>query len=152
MSENSRREQIIKKIIEELTSISWVSAERIKRVRPTIEELSNYPETLLPLLVVEFSLPVPEEKLSGRSQGSVEKIISVLEGRVFCYIVENENPDGVVSDYADDLFVKLYEDPTKGKLCISLKVIPQAEVAVWAPYVAFCIKCKLKYIHDKGGI
>lgn len=150
MAENSKRELIILRIIEELESVIWVK--QVKRVRPTMAELMNYAGTALPLITVEAKLPVPIEKKSSRRPGILDVFLSKLPVEIFCYILENENPDSIISNYLDDLWVKMYEDVLKDGLCLTTIVTPQVETLSLAPYTAFGIEVTLTYLHTTSGI
>lgn len=150
MAIDSKREKIILRIVEELQTVSWV--EQVKRVRPTMVELESYPGTMLPLLTVEAGLPVPIEKKSSRKPGEIQAVISNLTVKVFCYILENENPDSIISNYLDDLWSKMYEDVLKGGLCIETIVKPQMDVLIMFPYTAFSINVTLTYLHTTNNI
>lgn len=150
MAENSKREGLILRVIEELGTITWVS--HIRRVRPTMEELTNYPGTMLPLLTVEAGLPVPVEKKSSRVPGKVDVFRSDLSVDIFCYALENETPDVVISNYLDDIWAKMYEDGTKNGMCLSTTVTPRAEKLVFLPYTAFSVNVILNYLHTTNGI
>lgn len=145
MADNSTREQLILRVIEELTSIPWVNQTR--RVRPTMEDLTSYSSTMLPLIIVEAGLPVPVEKKSSRVPGRIDLFVSELSVEVFCYILENEEPDVIISNYLDDIWVKLHEDPLKNSLCIGTTVKPRVEKLILSPYTAFSVNVVLTYIH-----
>lgn len=150
MSENSIRELLVLKVIEELETITWVKM--VKRVRPTMVELENYPTTMLPLIVVEAGLPVPVEKKSSRRPGGIDIIMSNLTIKIFCYMLENTNPDSLVSNYLDDIWKKMYVDVLKGNLSIETNVKPHPETLVFSPYTAFSVDVEITYVHDTNGI
>lgn len=150
MAENSKRELLILKVIEELDSVEWVKT--IERVRPTMVELENYPNTMLPMVAVEGGLPVPVEKKSSMRPGGVDIIVSKLTLKLFCYILDNVTPDSTISNYLDDIWAKMYEDPLKGNLSIETTVEPHSETLVFSPYTAFSVNVTVVYLHDTNGI
>lgn len=150
MAENSIRERIVLRIIEELESVVWVR--QVRRIRPTMAELMNYPATALPLITVEAQLPNPVEKKSSRRPGVLDVFVSELSVNIFCYILENKNPDSIISNYLDDLWATLYEDVLKNKLCIKTILTPEVETLSLAPYTAFGIDVTLTYLHTTSGI
>lgn len=156
MAENSGRELILVKVvdlIEEVSSIVTVS-----RTRIGFADLGNYSGPQLPLVAVEGSLPKPIPKRSGRSPGISDKFISDLTVSLFCYAMDNVNPDSMVSNLADDLWAKIYSNPIltttdyPGGLAIQVDVDPEVKVGIWDPYVVFKMNCVYKYIHGTGGI
>jgi len=156
MAINSIREQIlvqVKSNIEEVNSITTV-----ERVRPAFADLGNYAETQLPLVAIVGELPSPVPKRSGRQTGLMDKFISSLKVELFCHAFDNLNPDSTISDLADDLWNKIYSDPTlittaypKG-LVLEVEVSPEPKVGTWDPYVVFKMVCTYKYVHGTGGI
>jgi len=156
MAENSKRELIILELISNLEDISSINA--VERIRPSFADLGNFADTQLPLVAVVGKLPKPVPKRSGRTTGKMDKFISDLEIDLFCYAMDNVNPDSKVSDLADDLWTKIYSDPTlitddypKG-LTLEVVVMPEIQVGIWDPYVVFKMVCTYKYIHGTGGI
>lgn len=150
MAANSKREQIILQVKRELETLR--SIKTVCRSRPSLTELSTFSSTQLPLLAIESSLPSPVQKPSFRFPGKVDLFISNLEIKVFCYELENVNPDSVISNLADDLWVKVYEDPQHNGLCLKTDILPQIKTAIWHPYIAFFFKINLTYQHTTGGI
>lgn len=150
MSINSKREQIILQIIRELNVITSIS--HVKRVRPSLDDLASFPTTMLPLIAVECSLPKPIQKKSSRVPGKIDLFISELEVSLFCYAIENVNPDVLISNLADDIWHKMYEDPLHNELCLETDMMPTLQTAIWNPYIALTMKTTLIYIHDIGGI
>lgn len=156
MAANSKRELIILELVNNIEDISSINT--VERVRPNFADLGNFAETQLPLVAVVGKLPKPVPKRSGRQTGIVDKFISDLEIDLFCYAMENVNPDSKVSDLADDLWAKIHSDPTlitddylKG-LTLQVDVMPEIQVGIWDPYVVFKMVCIYKYVHTIGGI
>jgi hypothetical protein len=150
MAENSKREQIILKVVgllEKLTSIKTVV-----RTKQSYSDLQNFALPQLPVAAVVGNLPVPKEKLSARRIGNVDTIISELTVRVLVYGQNNENPDGDISKLADDIWAKLYSNQTLDGMTLGMLLTVEEDPEYWAPYYAFQITCKLTYQHDTGGI
>ncbi len=155
MAAGSIRENNITALIARLVALSWITgSNNIKRVRPTLAELENYPDTLLPILVVEADLPVIEEKRPGRSSTEKDTFISVLEVGIFCYFLDNDNPDEKISDYMDDLWNLILSDQSNSSNCFETEIIPSEDASVlhMKPYAAFRLNIQLKYQHTNEGI
>jgi hypothetical protein len=60
--------------------------------------------------------------------------------------------DAKISSTADDLWVTLNSDQSWGGLAAGTEVAPDADVAVYDPYLAFRMKLTITYIHGIGGI
>lgn len=150
MSVNSIRENIILQIRTELETLE--SIKTVRRIRPSLNELSSFPSTQLPLIAVESGLPSPIQKKSSRIPGVTDNFISELIINIFCYALENVNPDSLISNLADDIWNVLYLDPLHNNLCLSTNIYPQLQTAIWHPYIAFSFKTTLTYIHTRKGI
>jgi len=150
MSTGSKREQIILQVKSELEELS--SIKTVQRVRPTLSDLSTFSSAQLPLIAMESNLPVPVQKKSSRIQGSVDLFVSKLEIKIYCYALDNKEPDTLISNLADDIWKKIYEDTRHNDLCLETDVEPQVQVAIWHPFIAFNFKIILIYTHTTGGI
>ena len=126
----------------------------IKRTRPTLTELKNYPDTLLPMIVCEAGLPSIEEKRAARSSLEKDTFISNLNIGLFCYFLDNENPDEKISNYMDDLWALILSDQSNSGNCFETTIIPtdEANILHLKPYAAFKININLKYQHTSEGI
>lgn len=150
MAENSIREQLIEAVkaqVETLTSIVTV-----KRIQPTFNDLSTMSGPQLPLIAIVGQMPVPIQKIFRRTAGGVEKFRSKLPVDVFCYAMDNDTPDTLTSDLADDIWRVLHADQTWGSLAIATEVIPELKVGRVAPFIMFKMLCEIEYIHSGGGI
>lgn len=152
MALNSRREQILTKIVTELGELGTILT--VDRVMPNgVSDLESYAITQLPLAAVVGNLPNPEYKMSGRNQHTVDKVISELGINLYVYAQDNVTPDSTISLLADDIWAKMLADETHGFEWVTRTWIrPDVNVAVWAPYCAFNMLVNVSYIHDKGGI
>lgn len=152
MADNSRREQILVQVVSDLGSIPAI--EQVKRVQPnTLDDIRRYSTGQMPLAVVIGGMPKPTEHISGRGPGGVDIIVSVLKVELYCYFMDNENPDSTLSSLLDDIWAALYADQTLGfKFVQGVTIDPKVEVAAWPPYVAFSLTFNVTYNHTTGGI
>lgn len=150
MGADSIRERIVNFIIAEIQSLETIKT--VIRKQPSYNDLKLFSNMQFPAVAVVAGLPVPEEKVPGRSSSAYDRIISDLDVKVFCYLQDRANPDAMISNLLDDLFSKLYQDKTKGGLVISTILKPEENYEYWDPYGAFCLIVKMKYKHTIGGI
>jgi len=152
MAANSRREQILLKLIDELDALRTIKF--VDRKQPQgISDLQQYAETQLPLAVVMGRLPAPEYKISRRDGHTVDMVTSVLGVDVICYAHDNVNPDSTISNLADDIWAALLADETHGFQWVTgTVIIPETNIGVWDPYCAFSMLVNITYLHGKGGI
>ena len=156
MAVNSHRELILVEVVDMIEEVS--SIKTVQRTRIGFSELGNYSGRQLPLVAVVGKLPKPAPKRSGREPGASDMFISDLGVDLFCYAMDNETPDSTVSNLADDLWAKIYSNPTlvttqypRG-LALQVDVVPEISVGIWDPYIVFKMNCIYKYIHGTGGI
>lgn len=157
MAANSTREQIILQVVSDLGSlITDGTIKTISRRLPEgIEDLDRYASTQLPLVVVMGRLPRLIEIHGGhRSNRTADcKLVKwALLVDVYGYFMDNTDPDSTLSSFADDIFRVLNVDPSKGGLALDTKVMPDPEVGIWDPYVAFKFVTEITYVHTLGGI
>lgn len=152
MADNSRREQLLLKLKENLEEITAVK--QVTRVQPnTLDDIRRYSTTQMPLIAAIGGVPQPKEHLTGRGPGGVDIVLSELKVDLFVYFMDNETPDSTLSSLMDDIWAKIYEDQTLGfKWCNGLTIDPKVEIAAWRPYVAFSMSVLLMYFHTTGGI
>lgn len=152
MAHNSKREQLLAKIVSELEELN--SIKTVDRVMPGgLSDLEQYAATQLPLAAVMGKLPDPTYKITTRTGHTVDKVTSVLGVNLFVYAQDNVSPDTTVSMLADDVWAKLLADETHGfKWVTGTQIVPDVNVAVWSPYCAFNMLVNITYLHDKGGI
>lgn len=118
-----------------------------------VSELQAYPQTQLPLAVVMGRLPAPTYKVSTRNGHTVDLVRSVLGVDIIVYALNNVDPDSTISELADDVWARMFEDETHGfKWVLGTEVVPETNVGVWDPYCAFSMLVNITYIHGKGGI
>jgi len=153
MAANNKRESIILAVVAKINELDSIVA--VKRKMPEgIDELKTIASIQFPFVSVMAKLPSPEEHRNTRHRANPhrDKFISQLEIMINCYFMDNQNPDITMGNLADDLFAKLYEDQTLGRLAVGLEVVPQQDIGVWDPYGAFSLICRVTYIHGTGGI
>lgn len=150
MAIDSIREQILvhlKALVEGLSSIKTVT-----RTKQSYAGLEEFAITQLPLVAVVGRLPQPVEHINRRVPGGVDLIVSALPVEFYVYSTDNENPDTLISNLADDLWALLYADQTLGGLAISVLLKFSEDPQSWPPYIAFRITATIKYKHTIGGI
>lgn len=149
MATDSKREQIILADLELVRSVTTLKS--TLRVQPQKSELDNFAQTQFPVAAVVGRLPKPLEKRPGRSMDQ-DQFISELKVDIFTYLQVNQDVDAQISDLADDLWNALYQDQSRGNLCIELTIDIDENTNVWAPFAAFKITAIHKYVHGVGGI
>jgi hypothetical protein len=152
VAENSKREQMLEALrllFEDLDSLKTV-----QRIRPSFADLGNFASTQLPVLALVAGLPKPQEKWSGRVQGTPDKFRSVLVCEMYVYALANVDPDSMVSNLADDIWAKLYSLPNLGmpNTVLQVEIEPTVSVGHFDPYVVFKMDAHITYIHGTGGI
>lgn len=159
MAENSQREQILeywKNKFEAGDTSRTAYFKTVQRKRIGLEEFEEYSGEMLPVLAIIGKLPVPVEKKSGRRPGDADMFYSKLSTDFIVYALENENPDSLISNIADDLWVVLYSDQTSGEkpnwLTSDLVVSPEPIIGHWPPYINFKMVVDFYYYHTTGGI
>lgn len=150
MAENSKREQIIQRVEEEVLEIG--SIKKCYRKLLSQSDLKNFPVTAFPVCAIVGRLPVPSEKIKGRVPGGVDIIVSKLTIDLIIYFQDRTEPDKTISRLLDDLWVKLYADQLKNGLVLSTILTPREKHEYWPPYGAFKLEVTVTYKHDLGGI
>lgn len=150
MAENSVREQLIEAVKTQIETLTAIKT--IKRIQPTFNDISTMSGPQMPLIALVGQMPVPTQKVSGRAAGRADKFRSKLPVDVFCYAMDNDSPDTLTSDLADDIWRVLHEDQTWGGLAVATKVIPELKVGRIQPFIMFKMLCEIEYIHGIGGI
>jgi len=149
MAENSIREQIIAQVVSELENIDGINV--VQRTLPMFDQLKEFPSTVFPLAVVVGGLPKPVTKRTGRT-GHVDHLTSQLTIDVNVYFVNSGDPDTLISNLADDIWIKLWTDQTKGGLVRQSEVEFLTNPVHWEPFIAFKMRNTVTYEHDTGGI
>jgi hypothetical protein len=152
MAANSKREQLLLKLIDEIGGLNAIKFVERKDLSG-ITELQGIAETQLPLAIVMGRLPQPDFKISTRDGHTVDKVTSILGVDVIVYAHDNVNPDSTISTLADDIWATVLADETHGfKWVAGTVIVPELNVGVWHPYCAFSMLVNITYLHGKGGI
>jgi hypothetical protein len=82
------------------------------------------------------------------------KFVSTLRVEIITYdfIYDDQLYDRLISNRFDDMWKKIYEDPSFGGLCQSCIIEPEPVIGVWSPYLAFKLTVAVTYNHGIGGI
>lgn len=150
MADDSKREQIILRVIEEVKGLESIKS--VVRKLQAYSDLGEFAITQLPVVAVVGRLPVPDAHVSGRYKVRVDTVISELVVDLYVYFQNRDNPDSMLSSLVDDLWSKLNEDQAKNNLVISTLLRMTENPEYWDPFVAFKVSCDFKYIHTMGGI
>lgn len=150
MAANSKREQIVLKVVSELEELTSVKS--VVRRIPTREELGEFALTQLPVVAVVAGLPVPMPHVVGRRPAGKDVFLSNLTVSLFVYFQDRTTPDSTLSTLLDDIWAKLYADEKKGGLAINTTLTPTASHDFWDPFYAFKLDAVIQYSHSKGGI
>lgn len=154
MAANSKREQILLKVISEMEGLMPTIKKVARKLPAGIEDLERYAATQLPLAVVVGGMPRKKDQQGGQRRLSADCVIirSILDIEVFGYFMDNVNPDSTLSSLADDFYRTLGADPSKGGLVTETEVLPDQNIGNWEPYVAFKFICRVTYTHTPGGL
>lgn len=153
MAENSKREQIICRVIEEVKCVPVIKT--VVRGKKTHHDLQQFALPQFPVAAVVGKLPRPVEKKSNRMPGAVDLIKSSLAIDVFIYdMVEviDDTTEEKISSLADDVWVALYNDPLKNGLCLETTLNIEDDPEYWEPFLAFRMIANTVYLHTTGGI
>jgi len=150
MGTNSVREQLILEVKDRLGELAGIKT--VMRVMPEYSDLQSFAVTQFPAIAIVGRLPLPVQKKSSRRPAGVDTFLSQLSLDLYCYLMVNENVDTEISDVLDDIWAKLYADPTRGGLATETEVTMEDNVVYWPPFAAFKVIAKITYQHDTGGI
>jgi hypothetical protein len=161
MGTNSKRESIILAVVSAVSSLERIVT--VQRRRPTLESLQGVSSTQVPIAAITAGLPVPNRHVSTsggtskpgvRSHRRADVFISTLSIELVVYdlLYDDDQYDTRLSDLADDLWSILHADQSWGGLAIGTDIEPEANVAIYDPYLAFKMICRITYKHLTGGI
>lgn len=152
MAENSKRERILEELKERCGLIPEIN--QVKRVRPSLSDLSNFPSTIFPLAAITAGLPQPSRPHKAATKKGVvtDYYISNLDVEIVVYDTENVEPDSRISFLADELWRVLQGNQTLDGLLLEMDIVPHPVTGVFHPYIAFKFVLKIKYSHTIGGI
>jgi len=154
MAANSKREQILLRVVAEMEGLKPTIKKVDRKLPAGIEDLERYASTQLPLAVVVGRMPRKKDQQGGQRGTSATCVLirSILDIEVYGYFMDNINPDSTLSSLADDFYRILGADPSKGGLVLDTEVIPDQAIGNWEPYVAFKFICRVTYTHTPGGL
>jgi len=153
MAENSYREQILDRV--RITLEAIVSIRTVKRkILSSINELKEIAFPQFPIICMTGGLPVPKDRgyVTLKESGQSSKVRSVLSIELRTYGINRTDPDTEISTLADDLWKKLYADPTVGGLAESVIVKPNPRIMFLEPFFRFDMIYDVEYIHDTDNI
>ena len=153
MADTSIREWLILSVVDKLKDVANIK--EVSRRRPTLEQLQSMAQTQLPLIAVTAGLPVPNPHWNERNPTrKTDKFKSdlVVDAVLYDMLYEDDQYDSRISELANDLWIALHSDQTWGGYAAQTTVAPDADVAVWDPYLAFRMRLTITYIHGIGGI
>lgn len=153
MANDSKRECIIRTVMDELESLSIIKT--VVRGKKTHQDLQQFALPQFPVAAVVGGLPRPVEKKSSRVRGGVDLIKSTLAISVFVYDQVNvidDDTEEKISSIADDVWRVLYADPLKNNLCLETLLTIEDDPEYWEPFLAIRIVVNSIYLHTTGGI
>ena len=153
MATNSIREQILARVATTLATITAVGSVK-RKVIASLDELHETPFPLFPIIYMTGGLPVP---LNGgyvklRESGDSANLRSVLSISLRTYGLNKDAPDTAISSLAEDIWAKLYDDPTVNSLAEGVTVKPQRDTTFFEPFYRFDIIYEVEYIHDTDNL
>lgn len=153
MAANSIRERILTQIAIDLSSISAINSVK-RKVVSSINELKETPSLQFPIIYVTGGLPTPMNNgvVKARISGQSLAMRSVLAINLRTYGLDKNAPDTAISTLAEDIWAKLYDDPTVNGLAESVTVKLQRNTAFFEPFYRFDIICEVEYIHDTDNL
>jgi hypothetical protein len=150
MAANSKREQIIVQVETDINAIASIN--HVTRNAPSKTDLDSYALTQFPVICILAGLPDPVPHEVGRRVAGKDLFVSNLTLSLYGYFQDNVSPDTTLSSLVDDLWTKLYADPTRGGLALGTRLKPELNVDFWNPFYAFKIDAIVQYSHSTGGI
>jgi len=150
---NSIREQIlveVKTVLESVTAVGSVK----RKVVASVLELKGIPSPLFPVVCMTAGLPVPKGGgyVTLRESGQSSNLRSILSINLRTYGLDKSAPDTAISTLAEDIWDKLYADPTVDSLAESVTVKFQRQTLFFEPFYRFDMVYDVEYIHNTDGI
>lgn len=154
MADNSKREQIIEKIVSNIEAIEDVRT--VKREHPSFDDLKQFAPTQFPVVGVLGGLPKPDQDkhYGTNSIGRVGHVKSVLNVELQFVHYAQTDFDKKISYYLDELWAAIHADLTLGgkKWILGITVDPDIQTGIEPPYIAFFMDVSIRYFHDISGI
>jgi hypothetical protein len=153
MASNSIREQILTQTAIVLAAITAVGSVK-RKVVASLNELKETPFPLFPIIYMTAGLPVPLHGgyVTLRESGDSANLRSILEISLRTYGLDKSSPDTAISTLAEDIWAKLYDDPTVNSLAEGVTVKLQRETTFFEPFYRFDILYEVEYIHDTDNL
>ena len=153
MASNSIREQILARtavVLESMTTIGLVK----RKVVPSIAELKETPYPSFPVIYMTGGLPTPLRggSVTLRESGQSSSLRSVLTISIRTYGLDLDTPDTAISSLSEDIWAKLYDDPTVNSLAEGVTVKLQRATLFFEPFYRFDIIYEVEYIHDTDNL
>ena len=153
MAANSLREQILAQIETTLSTITAIGSVK-RKVISSVSELKETPFTLFPIIYMTGGLPVP---LGGgyvklREAGDSASLRATLPISLRTYGFNKDAPDTAISSLSEDIWAKLYDDPTVNSLAEGVTVKLQRATLFFEPFYRFDIIYEVEYIHDTDNL
>jgi len=153
MASNSIREQLLAQtavILESITTVGLVK----RKVVPSIAELKETPYPSFPVIYMTGGLPTPLRggAVTLRESGQTASLRSVLSISLRTYGLDKDAPDTAISSLSEDIWAKLYDDPTVNGLAESVTVKLQRSTSFFEPFYRFDIVYDIEYIHDTDNL
>ena len=76
----------------------------------------------------------------------------MLSVNIRVYGHEKDDPDSAISSLAEDIWAKLYDDPTVNGLAEGVTVKPVRTTMFMNPFYRFDMIYDVEYIHDTEGL
>lgn len=154
MAENSKREQIITKLVENLKALPDIRT--VERNHPSFEELKQFAPTQFPVIGVLGGLPSPllEANHRGGRVGPIGPIRSDMIVQLQFVACVNQDYDKWISYYLDEIWAAVYGDPKLGgkNWVDKITIEPDIQTGFDPPYIVFFCDVTVTYIHDTTGV
>lgn len=147
------REQLILSdiaILETSTKLKVVQRTMLK-----FEDLKRYAGPQLPIAAVTAGLPKPKEYHKSPTGPELLDMVTselLVEANIYFRQSKLELVDSTISEYAEELLGLLWNDQSRGNLCLMTTVEPHPKPGYWTPFGAFKILIQHTYNHKTGGI
>ncbi len=148
MAEASKRELIIRDLVDTVTGLHWARTVA-RRPYAHAEELDCFAQTQFPVLSLLAHLPKPVQE---RRAGAGKEFVSTLDVDIYVFALQARTPDETLSAMLDDLWRVLFQDRRRGGLALDTTVLPETEAAHRPPYVGAWLRARISYVHDHRGI
>lgn len=158
MAYNSKREKLLRQVASQLAQIEDMVS--VRRAQP-FDDAMCVPRHVdgkeFPFCAVIGGLPelvktrsIISKGLRWISQrGDMEAKIHV---NITCYLQAVRDRDLLISHLADEIWRKLWEDPTFGGIAHKIQLTPNMAVRHFAPYAVFNFTCEIYYMLKRDSL